>query len=76
MEDLLKPSTSITRLEPLDARVITTMLLTLETLGYTLMESTHTGTNSSDSMETTSTINRVKYLMLILRMKKELMLLL
>jgi len=60
MEDLPKSSTSITRPEPSDARVTTTTPLTLGTLMPTVMVLTHTGTNSSDSMETTSTINKAK----------------
>jgi len=71
MEDLLKHSTSITRPEPSDARVTTTMPLILETPMPMAMVSTHTGTNSSDLTETTSTINKAKsWLLLEQRMKK------
>jgi len=76
MEDLLKPGTSSTRLEPSRARVtlvpLTTTLLISETLGLMLMELTVPGTNSSNSKKvSSSTINMAKFLMLILRMLKE-----
>jgi len=77
MEDQPRSSTSITRQEPSDARDITTMPLTSETPGYTLIHQTVNGTNSSNTKRVnTSSIKKVKYLMLMLRMKKELMLLL
>jgi len=70
-EDQLRPSTSIIRLEPLDARDTTTTLLISETHGPTLMELTAPGTNSSSSKKVnSSTINTEKFLMLTLRMLK------
>jgi len=76
MPDQPKISTSIIRLEPSNARDTTTTLLISETHGCTLTELTLPGTNSSDSMEPTSTTRRVRFLMsLVLRMRKEPMLL-
>ena len=51
-------------LELSDARVTTTMHLISEALMLTATVLTHTGTNSSDSMVHTSTINKAKSLML------------
>jgi len=67
MQDQPRHSSSITRLEPSRARVtlvpLTTTLLISETLGLMLMELTVPGTNFSDTMEPTSTINIKRFLM-------------